>query len=852
MTKPTKITQLSQFLHIDSYQIELNIDRLGLCYQGKVKIDATCQIDQEYLQLHAKDLEINDVNISIDYLEFTPANYNLIPADDLIQILNPTKLEFKKDQKVILEINFSRKISNKLQGLYPCNYQTLSGETSWLLATQMESHYAREVFVCLDEPNAKSKFDLTVIHHPADQCLSNTPIIETELISEDKQRTRFAQTPTMSTYLLALVIGDLRYLETISDSGVKIRTYATPDKIKQTKFSLEIAKKVLDLYERFFEIPYPLTKLDMVALPEFESGAMENWGLITYREACLIYDPDSTNVFVEQFIVEVIAHEIAHQWFGNLVTMDWWEDLWLNEGFASWMAIYAADQIYPEWNYFEQFVGLERRNAMELDSLSDSHPIEVEINHPDQIRTAFDQISYGKGASIIHMLAHYLGLEIFRKGIVLYLNQYSYNNATTKQLWDALEQVSSQPITDLMPNWTEQSGFPVLSIEVNKDTMTLKQTQFSYQEENNHKIWSIPLNFSDQSYNQLLIGQQTEIQLSSPSELPPLINPNQVGFYLIKPDKTYQDSLNSRLQGNQLSNLDIQAIILDHLMLSLKGDRSIINLLDTLETVANSSTSFLVWSAISEVISELRINFYPDKSQFVPLSNWIQKLIKMPLGQIDWRPTPEEPKNLTQLRTLLLGLGLIYNYQPTTDWLTQLPILSHPDLDRLSLKAKLKAQPAKFQAELLDLYSKELNQQKISDYISALSSQPELSQFDQLWQFTMSDNVRKQDIRSWLTNLGSNLSLQSVYLDKLFSDYQQVINKLDGKEPIARIFNQIGRYFANSDSYKLFKDFADQDNPAIQRSYDQLIETIELRLAFQDREQTKVLNYFNQIETNNG
>ncbi|MCA9349498.1 M1 family metallopeptidase [Candidatus Saccharibacteria bacterium] len=847
MTKLSKIPRLSKLLKIDNYQLELKIDRPDLSYSGKVIIDAISLREQPTIQLHSNGLEIEDVRLSTDYLELRSTSFNLTPSEDLIQVTHPDKSSvFTKHQNLTLEISFRRKISDSLHGIYPCRYKTDQGQPDWLLATQMESHYAREVFVCLDEPNAKAKFDLTIIHSPDDTCLSNTPMLESELIDQNWQKTRFAQTPLMSTYLLAIVIGQLEYLETTAESGVKIRTYALPDKVKQTQFALNIAKKVLDIYERFFEIPYPLSKLDMVALPEFEACAMENWGLITYREVCLIYDSSSTNVFIEQFIVEVIAHEIAHQWFGNLVTMDWWEDLWLNEGFASWMAIYAADQIYPEWNYFEQFVGLERRSAIELDSLKDSHPIEVQIDHPEQIKTAFDQISYGKGASIIHMLVHFIGLETFRKGIVLYLNQYSYKNATTSQLWSALEQVSGQPITDLMPNWTEQSGFPLISIEINQTTMTLKQNQFSYQPNSNDQTWSIPLNFSDTSYNQLLIGRQTEIELLSPSELPPTINPNQVGYYLVKSDSTYQDSLKSRLQDNQLSNLDIQAIILDHLILSIRGDNSIIDIVPILENVANSSTSFLVWSAISEVISELRINFYPDRSQFAPLSIWVQKLIKLPLDQLAWQPVPEEPKNLAQLRTLLLGLALTYDYQPIKDWLNQLPLLTHPDLDRLSLKAKLKAQPVEFQAELLNIYTQESNQQKTSDYISALSSQSELNQFDQLWQFVMSDSVRKQDFRAWLTNLGSNLSLQPGYLDKMFSDYPQIVTKLDGKEPIARIFDSIARFFANPKSYKLFKNFTDQDNPAIQRSYDQLIEMIELRLEFQKRERARVLDYLNQ------
>jgi puromycin-sensitive aminopeptidase len=351
---------------------------------------------------------------------------------------------------VVLE--FSGKITDPMNGLYPC-YFTHEGKKKFVLATQFESHHAREVFPCIDEPEAKATFDLALNTPLEGDVIANTPA-RTVLKEKSQQTTIFETTPVMSTYLLAFAYGDIGFKEAKSKNGTIVRGYATPDNVQFVDFALDTAVKVLDFYEDYFALAFPLPKIDMIALPDFAAGAMENWGLITYREQCMLVDPVNTSIHTKQYVAMVVAHELAHQWFGNLVTMQWWTDLWLNEGFASWIEYLAIDKLFPEWHMWTQFIADEQQPALKLDALDNTHAIEVPINHPDEIRTIFDAISYNKGASVIHMLHGYLGAEDFRDGLRHYLKKHAYKNTVTQDLWAALEEISGKPVKEFMHAWT--------------------------------------------------------------------------------------------------------------------------------------------------------------------------------------------------------------------------------------------------------------------------------------------------------------------------------------------------------------------------------------------------------------
>jgi puromycin-sensitive aminopeptidase len=398
------------------YILELEPDREAKTFTGMVIISGNkVYRPNERLTFHQSGLTVTSAHIirhdKKGDEEITVDRINHHGAFDEVRLHAKTKLY---PGNYTVRLHFKGKITRPMNGMYPCFFEE-DGHEKQLIATQFESHHAREVFPCIDEPEAKATFDLTLTTPAGETVLANTPVKHQET-KEGRTKTTFLTTPHMSTYLLAFVYGELGFKEAKTRDGVLVRTYATPHNVQFTDFALDVAVRTLEFYNDYFGIDYPLPKCDMIALPDFASGAMENWGCITYREQCMLVDPANSTLANRQYVAMVVAHELAHQWFGNLVTMRWWTDLWLNEGFASWIEYLAVDHLFPEWQMWTQFAVDEQQRAFKLDALEHTHPIEVPVHHPDEIRTIFDTISYSKGASIINMLHEYLGHDAFRDG----------------------------------------------------------------------------------------------------------------------------------------------------------------------------------------------------------------------------------------------------------------------------------------------------------------------------------------------------------------------------------------------------------------------------------------------------
>ena len=372
-----------------------------------------------------------------------------------------------------------------MAGFYRSSYQGKDGKKKYLATSQMEPTDARRTFPCFDEPALKAAFSVTLVADKNLTCLSNMDIVgeeDTKSVygGHAKKAVKFRKTPLMSTYLLAFIVGELNYIET-KKFRVPIRVYAPPDKeIEQGRFSLDLAAKTLDFYEKQFDSDFPLPKMDMVAIPDFSAGAMENWGLITYRVVDLLFDEKTGGASTRQRVAEVVQHELAHQWFGNLVTMDFWDGLWLNEGFATWMSWYSCNSFFPEWKVWQGYVTDNLQHALALDSLRSSHPIEVPVKRADEINQIFDAISYSKGSCVLRMISKYIGEETFIKGIRQYLKKHAYGNTQTGDLWAALSEASGKDVERVMDIWTKNVGYPVVTVTENpKDQeIHVKQNRF--------------------------------------------------------------------------------------------------------------------------------------------------------------------------------------------------------------------------------------------------------------------------------------------------------------------------------------------------------------------------------------
>jgi len=366
-------------------------------------------------------------------------------------------------------------------------------------ATQFEATDARRAFPSFDEPDYKATFDITTIAPKGMAAISNQKVVSDTPGPGDEHTVKFATTAKMSSYLAALVVGNFEYLEGEAD-GIPIRVYATTGKKDMGKFALESAQHILSYYDKYFGIKYPYGKLDLVGLPDFSAGAMENTGCITFREVILLIDEKQGSVDLKKTIASVIAHEMAHQWFGDLVTMKWWDDVWLNEGFATWMASKPVQAWKPEWNFNLDDVS-GAAGTMNVDSLANTRPIHQSADTPAQIQELFDGIAYGKAAAVLHMLESYLGEEAFRAGVNAYLKQHQYANATAADFWGAQATTSKKPVDKIMPTWVQQAGLPIINVKAqcsgNSTSVTLSQQRYYFDRtkfsEPNDELWQVPL-----------------------------------------------------------------------------------------------------------------------------------------------------------------------------------------------------------------------------------------------------------------------------------------------------------------------------------------------------------------------
>jgi aminopeptidase 2 len=400
-----------------------------------------------------------------------------------------TKVEFKSKipagSKATLVHEFTGTLNDNMAGFYRSSYKSKDGSQKYLATTQMEPTDARRAFPCFDEPALKAKFTITLVADKGLTCLSNMDAVSEKEVDAhygDKKKTAvtFRETPLMSTYLLAFIVGELNVIET-DKFRIPVRVFATPDKdIEHGRFSLELAAKTLAFYEEKFDSKFPLPKMDMVAIPDFSAGAMENWGLVTYRVVDLLFDEKTSGASTKQRVAEVVQHELAHQWFGNLVTMDFWEGLWLNEGFATWMSWYSCNAFYPEWKVWEGYVTDTLQSALSLDSLRSSHPIEVPVKRADEINQIFDAISYSKGSCVLRMVSKYLGEQTFMEGIRRYLKKHAFGNTQTGDLWAALSDASGKDVQTIMEIWTKNVGYPVVSVteDAANSLVHVKQNRF--------------------------------------------------------------------------------------------------------------------------------------------------------------------------------------------------------------------------------------------------------------------------------------------------------------------------------------------------------------------------------------
>ena len=639
----TKVPRLLDIFTPNHYNLTLDLTRAEEKeFSGTVIISGDST--SESISLHSKGLTIQSATI-----DNQPADVSFGEFDELR--LSQPNLE---NGNHTIHINFSGNITDAMHGLYPC-YFTHDGVKKQLFATQFESHHAREVFPCVDEPAAKAEYDLTLVTRTGIAVLGNMPV-KSEEENGDSLTTTFEETPRMSSYLLAFVIGELHKKTARTKSGVEVNIWATPAQNENTlDFALDIATRSIDFYDEYFGVKYPLPKSDHVALPDFSSGAMENWGLITYRESCLLADPELTSESSRRFIATVIAHELSHQWFGNLVTMNWWNDLWLNESFANMMEYVAIDTLHPEWRMWEDFATNEVTAALRRDSLDGVQSVQADVNHPDEISTLFDPaIVYAKGGRLLVMVRKLIGEEAFRAGLKSYFEKFAYKNTVGNDLWQELESASGQPIVNLMNAWISQPGLPVISVSNSHDVAILSQERFFIGEHQpSDALWPIPL-FANQPLDVKILDQkETTVSIEKPLQL----NCGLSAHFVTKYDESTREYLLKNI--TELPTLDKICILQDATILARAGFENSASLLP-LALSLKTETNEKVFGMAAGALTELRRFVDDNDTARDSLKRISGEFARATFEELDWDEKAGESDDDRERRTTALSL-MIYS-----------------------------------------------------------------------------------------------------------------------------------------------------------------------------------------------
>lgn len=731
----------------EHYSLSVTLNRIDKTFSGTVTIDGTLTPQSTAISLHAKHLEIHSVT-----LDGKKADFATLAHDEL----SITHADLHSGKHTVV-VAYSGIITDGLHGIYPSNYE-YEGVKKQLLATQFESHYAREAFPCIDEPEAKATFDVTLTTEQNVTVLGNMPV-RRQTVENEHLVTSFDTTPRMSTYLVAWVVGELHKKSTKTKRGVEVNVWATPaQSASSLDFALETAAKVIDFYEKFFDTEYPLPKSDHVALPDFSFGAMENWGLITYRETTLLADPDTISISSKQYVALVIAHELAHQWFGNLVTMKWWNNLWLNESFATLTEYLAIDAIHPDWNIWLDFSTNESITALRRDSIDGVQSVQTDVNHPDEIGTIFDgAIVYAKGARLLRMLQFYVGSVAFQAGLKQYFKDHAYQNTEADDLWSAIADASGKDIVGLMNAWLTEPGYPVVHVSRSGQTVSLSQEQFFVGPHSESlRLWPIPLNASDDALPALFSAKESTVLSNKTKAL--RLNVGDTAHFITHYDQTTLAELLEQVRSGTLNPLD-RLQLLDESVLLIRGNiLPSVKILDLLDAYRNE-TNEQVWTMIFLAVGELRKFVENDIDAEKKLRAFTAEIARSQYERLGWVSIENESEEDSKLRGTILSLTL-YGESPdviekarTMYETTELNKLD-AELRPLIISTVVRNGDAEIVDELLEIYKKSSSGELRQDICIGITSTRIPEKIAELLSIVKDATVvRPQDAARWFVYL---------------------------------------------------------------------------------------------------
>ena len=816
-----------------NYALEFEPVFKNFTFNGKEIITVNCKEYVNSITLHCAELKIKSCHV----------RYNGISEKAF------TKIDAKKEELTIIiknkikgnafvEIEFTGELNDRLLGFYRSQYKQ-NGKTKYFATSQFEAADARRAFPCWDEPEAKATFDISIIAENKFTAISNMPIASKKKM-KNKTLYKFAKTPVMSTYLVYLGVGEFEYL-TGKIGKTQVRVITTKGNKSKGKYSLELGKKLLLSYEKYFGIKYPLPKLDLIAIPDFASGAMENWGAITFRETILLYDPKTSSTRTKQYIAEVISHEIAHQWFGNLVTMKWWNDLWLNESFATFMATKFVDKFYPEWDLWNQFVEDAMNAAMGLDSLKNTHPIDVKVNSTSEIREIFDAISYDKGGCVLRMLEHYVGESNFQKGLKRYLADFKYKNAEGRDLWDAIGKISKMPVRAMVLTWLKQPGFPVVEIEKQNSTLYLKQRRYMLESDkkSNNGLWSIPLSIGlkDESFQKLFTKKSMSVKLPKNS-IGFVANFGRKGFYRVKYDKGTLLDLKMLVDQKQIPAIDRWAIQNDLFSLCISGDETVRNYLDFSDAYYDED-SYLASVNVAHNLSSLYFRAFGEEFSS-EIRNYAVNYLKKILYDLGWNPKKTDKHTDAMMRGFAIStLGkldddeVIIESENRYKQFLKNPSSLSPDLVEPVCSVMAWNGNSKTHEELTRLYRNAKTMEEKLRFLGAMCSFKDEKLLLKSLNFSQTSEVRSQNMQLPIMKVAANPYGKKILWPWLKTNWLKLNKKVGRGNPLFnRIVASISSIADDSMEKEIRQFFKKNPTPGTERTQEQTLERIRISSKF--------------------
>ncbi|KAJ5698266.1 Alanine/arginine aminopeptidase [Penicillium macrosclerotiorum] len=847
-------------------------------YKGVVKVDATVTRTTKEIVLNSKEIEVQ----SAEALK-----------KDGTSLAKATEITYDKQSERVtvkfpLDIQPADIVTPPVGE--PAADTPKEGDFYYMLSTQFESCDARRAFPCFDEPNLKATFDFEIEIPRGQTALSNMPVqSERDGSNPGLKFVTFEKTPVMSTYLLAWAIGDFEYVEAMTErkyqgKSIPVRVYTTRGLKDQARFALECAHRTVDYFSEIFEIEYPLPKADLLAVHEFAMGAMENWGLVTYRTTAVLFDEGKSDNRYKNRIAYVVAHELAHQWFGNLVTMDWWNELWLNEGFATWVGWLAVDHFYPGEspsrtrskgrisNLEVMQIGTSGHSlsyeipeaegvqqAFHLDSLRASHPIEVPVRNALEVDQIFDHISYLKGSSVIRMLSVHLGRETFLKGVAAYLKAHAYGNATTNDLWSALSKASGQDVHGFMDPWIRKIGFPVVTVAEEPGQISVRQNRFlstgDAKPEEDETTWWIPLGIKSgqnlATVDTRALTEKSDIVGGVGEDGFYKINKDLAGFYRTNYPPARLEKLGQSL--NLLSTEDKIGLLGDAAALAVSGEGNTPALLALLEGFKGEQ-NYLVWSQVSSSLANLRSVFSQNESLAEGLKKFTRSLAGPAVEKIGWEFQPNEEYLNVQLRKLLIAMAgnagqesIIAEAKRRFDlWASgQDPSAVHTNLRSAIFSLNVsEGGPREFNAVKKEyLRTDSVDGKEICLAAMGRTKEPALVQ--EYLDFVFSDKVAIQDMHSGAVALAANSKMRHLLWEYMKTNWVSVEARLSSNNVVFERFIRMGlsKFADHAIGNDIAEFFKNKETGAYARALVIVSDNIRTSASYQERDQALALEW---------